>query len=184
MSPRYCLGLGKKCRGFFLPLFGDVYNIIDIIPFPHVSGKRTQKDLRVRYTSGVIRGKNDLEWSGSCASVQQVLQDVYAQCDSIVVQWMTFHPIVFSSQVTGEGKGHGKDMSVRNRRLLRECADTGAVAEIERLLQEGVDVNAADSFGFTALEYAMNWYPHQPDKDHLGVVKALVEGGAEVNAKA
>ena len=75
-------------------------------------------------------------------------------------------------------------MSIENGKLLHEYADTGAVAEIVSLLRTGVDVNAADSFGFTALEYAMNWYPHQPDKDHLGVVKALVEGGADVNARA
>lgn len=75
-------------------------------------------------------------------------------------------------------------MDIEKGKRLRECADLGAVAEIVSLLREGVDTNAADAFGFTALEYAMNWYPHQPDKDHLGVVKALVEGGADVNARA
>jgi ankyrin repeat protein len=51
-------------------------------------------------------------------------------------------------------------------------------------LEEGVDPNAADSFGFTALEYALNFYPHTPEKDHLVIVKTLVEGGADVNARA
>jgi ankyrin repeat protein len=75
-------------------------------------------------------------------------------------------------------------MKLDNEKLLRTCADTGNLAEIKRLLSQGVDANAADSFGFTALEYALNSYPHLPDKDHLGIVKTLVEGGADVKVKA
>jgi len=76
------------------------------------------------------------------------------------------------------------DMSLQKEKLLREYADTGDVVEIKRLLEEGINADAADSFGFTTLEYAMNSYPHLPDKDHLAVVKSLVEGGANVNATA
>ena len=75
-------------------------------------------------------------------------------------------------------------MTLPPEKRLRECADTGDVSGIERLVGEGVDPNAADSFGFTALEYAMNAYPHLPDKDHLAVVRALVKGGGDVHAKA
>lgn len=75
-------------------------------------------------------------------------------------------------------------MNLDSGKRLREYADRGDVAGIKRLIDQGADVNAADSFGFTALEYALNSYPHLPDKDHLAVVRTLVEGGANVNTKA
>jgi ankyrin repeat protein len=65
---------------------------------------------------------------------------------------------------------------------LRQAADVGDVAAILRLVAEGTDVNGRDSQGFTALYYAMNWYPHLRHKEHLAVVKTLVELGADVNA--
>lgn len=75
-------------------------------------------------------------------------------------------------------------MNPSQEKLLRQHADNGNLEAIKRLLAAGVDPNATDSFGFTALEYALNSYPHLPDKDHLAVVRTLVEAGANVNAKA
>ncbi|MFQ5568843.1 MAG: ankyrin repeat domain-containing protein [Rhodothermales bacterium] len=68
-------------------------------------------------------------------------------------------------------------------RALRLCADEGNIEGIKALVSEGVDINARDSDGFTALHYAMNAYPHQDDKDHLGVVKTLAEGGADIDVR-
>ena len=65
---------------------------------------------------------------------------------------------------------------------LRQRAARGNVDQLRRLLAEGVDVDARDAEGFTALHYAMASYPHQKDKDHLAVARLLVEHGADVHA--
>jgi len=75
------------------------------------------------------------------------------------------------------------DSQLAKERELRQLADSGNIPLLKELLAAGnVNVNAADSGGMTALHYAMNWYPHDPDKDALGVAKVLVEHGADVNA--
>ena len=65
---------------------------------------------------------------------------------------------------------------------LRQSAAQGDVEALRRLLAEGVAVDARDAGGFTALHYAMASFPHQKDKDHLAIVRLLVENGADVHA--
>jgi outer membrane protein assembly factor BamB len=57
---------------------------------------------------------------------------------------------------------------------LFEAARTGDRAAVVRLLDSGVDVNAATRYGVTALGFAA-------DKGHLDIVKLLVERGANLD---
>ena len=59
---------------------------------------------------------------------------------------------------------------------IHEAAKAGNVAEVERLVATGADVNAKDAARKTALHWAA-------EKGHLGVVQVLVAKGANVNAK-
>ena len=66
-------------------------------------------------------------------------------------------------------------VSYRNQNAkLAQAALEGKQAEVERLLAEGIDVNAKAADGFTALMAASN-------KGHTEVVRKLIEGGADVN---
>ena len=56
------------------------------------------------------------------------------------------------------------------------AAVKGDNAEVARLLADGVNVNAKDNEGGTALAHAA-WF------GHLGTVKLLLEKGADVHAK-
>ena len=58
---------------------------------------------------------------------------------------------------------------------LHEAARQGDVEKITRLLDAGVPVDGTNQYGATALTYAAS-------KGHLGVVKLLVERGANVDA--
>ncbi len=59
---------------------------------------------------------------------------------------------------------------------LRAAASSGSVDEVRALIAQGVDVNAANDYGGTALSFAA-------DKGHLEVVKLLITHGAEVNVQ-
>jgi hypothetical protein len=59
---------------------------------------------------------------------------------------------------------------------LRRAASAGDLAKVKELLAAGVDVNAANSYGGTALAFAA-------DKGRLEVVNLLLERGATVNVK-
>jgi len=59
---------------------------------------------------------------------------------------------------------------------LWEAARQGDLVTVKRLSSEGVDVNARTKYGATALSYAA-------DRQHLDVVRYLVEQGADVNTK-
>lgn len=59
---------------------------------------------------------------------------------------------------------------------LWEAARQGQVAEIERLLSAGVDVNAKTAYGGTALAFAA-------ERGHLAAVQLLIDQGADLNAK-
>jgi hypothetical protein len=59
---------------------------------------------------------------------------------------------------------------------LRRAASAGDLAKVKELLDKGVDVNAANHYGGTALAFAC-------DKGHTEVVRLLLERGANANAK-
>jgi uncharacterized protein len=59
--------------------------------------------------------------------------------------------------------------------LMRAARD-GERANVTALLNQGVDINAKDSYGWTALIYASA-------KGDASIVKALLEKNADVNAK-
>ena len=59
---------------------------------------------------------------------------------------------------------------------LRRAASVGDVAKVKELLAAGVDVNAANTYGGTALSFAC-------DKGHTAVVNLLLEHGADANTK-
>ncbi|MFX0135000.1 MAG: ankyrin repeat domain-containing protein [Candidatus Hodarchaeota archaeon] len=67
-------------------------------------------------------------------------------------------------------------------RDLRGYAYSGNIEELKKVIKKGVNINAADSEGTTALHNATIWMPHLQDKDFLGITKLLVENGADVNA--
>jgi hypothetical protein len=59
---------------------------------------------------------------------------------------------------------------------LRRAASAGDLAKVQELLAAGVDVNAGNRYGATALAYAC-------DKGHTAVVNLLLEHGANPNSK-
>lgn len=59
---------------------------------------------------------------------------------------------------------------------LRRAASAGDLTKVKKLLDAGVDVNAANRYGGTALAFAA-------DKGHAAVVDLLLERGANVNAE-
>ncbi|HEX6903908.1 MAG TPA: ankyrin repeat domain-containing protein [Thermoanaerobaculia bacterium] len=59
---------------------------------------------------------------------------------------------------------------------LRRAASAGDLAKVQELLAAGVDVNAANKYGGTALAFAC-------DKGHTAVVNLLLERGANPNSK-
>lgn len=59
---------------------------------------------------------------------------------------------------------------------LRRAASSGDLATVKELLDQGVDVNAANQYGGTALAFAC-------DKGRTEVVKLLLERGANPNTK-
>ena len=59
---------------------------------------------------------------------------------------------------------------------LREAARHGDLAAVKTLLAKGAEVNSATEFGATALIFAA-------DSGHVEIVKALIDGGADVNLK-
>jgi ankyrin repeat protein len=60
---------------------------------------------------------------------------------------------------------------------LYKAASKGDLPELKRLIELGVDVNAKDKLGLTALNYAY-W------RGHRDVVRALLDAGGEVYFKA
>jgi len=57
-----------------------------------------------------------------------------------------------------------------NNKALIEAAGEGDLQEVERLLNSGADVNAADDYGWTALMRAVS-------RDHLNMVRLLLDKG-------
>ncbi|MGC8638706.1 MAG: ankyrin repeat domain-containing protein [Isosphaeraceae bacterium] len=61
------------------------------------------------------------------------------------------------------------------RERLHLAAQDGDLAQVKRLIAEGLDVNAFDELGNTPLHWAAM-------KEHLEVAAFLIEAGADVNA--
>lgn len=59
---------------------------------------------------------------------------------------------------------------------LRHASSTGDIAKVKELLDKGVDANAANPYGGTALVYAC-------DKEYPEIVKLLLEHGADPKSK-
>jgi hypothetical protein len=59
---------------------------------------------------------------------------------------------------------------------LRRAAGAGDVAKVKELLDKGADVNAANSYGGTALAFAC-------DRGHLEVIRLLLDRGANPNTQ-
>ena len=57
-----------------------------------------------------------------------------------------------------------------------KAAKGGDVEKVKALLAEGVDVNARNPYGATAMSFAA-------DKGQLEVIKVLIEHGADINTK-
>jgi ankyrin repeat protein len=70
---------------------------------------------------------------------------------------------------------NGYDENGYEQELLHFAAQHGDLAQIERLIVDGSDVNVFDSLGMTPLHWAAKG-------EHLNVVAFLIKHGADVNA--
>ena len=60
---------------------------------------------------------------------------------------------------------------------MKEWWKTATLAQVERLVKQGAEVNARNEGGFTPLHYAVEFNPNP------AVIEALVELGADVHAR-
>lgn len=67
---------------------------------------------------------------------------------------------------------------------LRRAAEAGDVYTVRELLDAGVDPNARDEWGISALHLAVIREEDSPHKDYLALVQALLEAGADPEARA
>lgn len=74
-----------------------------------------------------------------------------------------------------DAAGKGKSKTVESLKLV-DVATKGDFKTVESLLKSGIDVNARDSEGCTALICAVR-------EGHTEIVKLLIENGANVNAR-
>jgi Zn-dependent protease with chaperone function len=74
---------------------------------------------------------------------------------------------------------------------LMLAVNDGEIDKVEELLKQGVDINAVDTDGWTALHYALSWQDFEAEDidelvetdTNIQMVKLLLENGADPNAK-
>ena len=76
----------------------------------------------------------------------------------------------------GRSDSESSDSESSDEQRLFRAAKTGDLEEVRRLLRAGVDVNARNEYGYTALIVAASY-------GHPAVVEVLLEKGANGHAK-
>jgi hypothetical protein len=82
----------------------------------------------------------------------------------------------FNKELLKQSQLQPTQNSIANYKTIHDAAASGDLAEVEWFLHNGVDVNAKDEDGLTALLWAI-------ECGQIAVVKYLVAKGADVNAK-
>ena len=81
----------------------------------------------------------------------------------------------FRSKKSSSSKKSMKNTSMNDAELLWDAAQKGHVDVATALIRNGANVNAADKWKRTALEFAASG-------GHVDIVKVLIQNGADVNA--
>lgn len=79
---------------------------------------------------------------------------------------------------------HGADINKIGRdnySVLMQAASNGDLAVVRFLISKGADVNIANTYGQTALMYAVK--DHNNEKDRASIVSLLLEHGADIHAR-
>jgi len=92
---------------------------------------------------------------------------------------MEYESLSNQRRIEEEGRKQISQLSsgLNKEQQLFKSSEKGYIYAIKKLLKEGVNINAKDSSGWTALIWASR-------DGHIEVVRELIERGADINAKA
>jgi Zn-dependent protease len=162
--------LAESARGLSLP------RVEALAMLPEAGLVRLYGIVRKRYLR--LRSKTvPKTLMGVMEVVYEKAMQASASAGGTLVLLLTYFlvpPVLIGVSVVAFALGTGNSMNDVTR--LQTAAIAGNRAEVESVLAEGVDVNAAGEGGGTALHWAALM-------GHVEVVKLLTENGAEVNAK-